>query len=391
MSARKEMLGTLLIQQGLLAPDQLEKALADQAQHGGRLGTILVAQGLVQIDDLSHCLAQQHDVSDAPIEKFQSITPAVLGALDPVVCAKYVMLPLTKEGQTVHVAMRDPHAADTPPELRNATFSLVPYAAPELRLFLFLERLLHVPRPDYLAHIPDDLILKTSPKPPPIPGSVRAAPSTSRPPIAVTLPSASKRDLSAEEPLLVEEPSDLSQLSIAEGVAHADGGDTDKDFEPLSREALEAEAGWEIRDHVVDFSGGGEDTAPLELELDDAGNFHDEAQETNATLIDGGSALDLDLDLSEDAGSTKAASGTASGNETLDIEIDLGELELGGATDESPPSGALTTLDVDLEFAAPESAGRLTGDRDGGNALDLELEGESGRVDDPIPLDLEER
>ncbi len=55
-------LGEHLVERGVLTPDALSAALAEQARSGGRLGDILLARGLVDGTALSVALAQQHDL-----------------------------------------------------------------------------------------------------------------------------------------------------------------------------------------------------------------------------------------------------------------------------------------------------------------------------------------
>lgn len=66
-------LGELLIQKGLLKPEQLEKALEEQERSGEFLGAILVALRFVTEDDLLHVLSEQfnipvHDLKKKPVD-----------------------------------------------------------------------------------------------------------------------------------------------------------------------------------------------------------------------------------------------------------------------------------------------------------------------------------
>jgi hypothetical protein len=57
-----ERLGMLLVERGALAPGEIERALADQEQHGGKLGEILLERGLISRPLLTRVLAQQAGV-----------------------------------------------------------------------------------------------------------------------------------------------------------------------------------------------------------------------------------------------------------------------------------------------------------------------------------------
>lgn len=52
-------LGELFVETGLISADELEEALAEQDETGGRLGEILLSQGLVSPPELTRTLADQ--------------------------------------------------------------------------------------------------------------------------------------------------------------------------------------------------------------------------------------------------------------------------------------------------------------------------------------------
>src|SRR5256885_1754292 len=52
-------LGEMLLADGLLEPDDLDKALAFQTDYGGRLGSILVRMGALSESDLIQVLSRQ--------------------------------------------------------------------------------------------------------------------------------------------------------------------------------------------------------------------------------------------------------------------------------------------------------------------------------------------
>ncbi|MCK7581245.1 MAG: hypothetical protein MZV65_40150 [Chromatiales bacterium] len=55
----KVRLGDLLVQQQLISPEQLTRALAEQKKSGRKLGRIFVDSGYVSEDGLSQALARQ--------------------------------------------------------------------------------------------------------------------------------------------------------------------------------------------------------------------------------------------------------------------------------------------------------------------------------------------
>jgi len=55
-------LGTLLVREGALTPEQLEEALVEKDATGHRVGEIVVARGWVTPGDVARLLAEQHDL-----------------------------------------------------------------------------------------------------------------------------------------------------------------------------------------------------------------------------------------------------------------------------------------------------------------------------------------
>src|SRR5919197_4623354 len=60
-AASKPRLGDLFVQRGLITREQLEEALEDQREHGGKLGEILVEKGWVSRVDLAGVISKQWD------------------------------------------------------------------------------------------------------------------------------------------------------------------------------------------------------------------------------------------------------------------------------------------------------------------------------------------
>ena len=61
-------LGEILTERGLISQLELEDALREQEEEGGRLGEILFARGLVSGVDLRDALAEQHGL-DLRVER----------------------------------------------------------------------------------------------------------------------------------------------------------------------------------------------------------------------------------------------------------------------------------------------------------------------------------
>ena len=118
-------LGDLLVEENLLAPDQLQEALAIQEKQGGFLGQILVSQGFITQEAVASCLVKQCKIPHLSLLDYD-IGSDVLSLIPEAVCRKHNLLPIDKLGRILTVAMVDPLDIDALEEVRAA--------CPELRI-----------------------------------------------------------------------------------------------------------------------------------------------------------------------------------------------------------------------------------------------------------------
>jgi type IV pilus assembly protein PilB len=104
MSAK---LGEILVRENLISPQHLREALDYQREHGGRLGYNLVKLGLVSDDMITAVLSRQYGIPSVNLELFQ-IDEHVLQLIPQEVAQKYSVLPLSRVGASLTLAMVDP-------------------------------------------------------------------------------------------------------------------------------------------------------------------------------------------------------------------------------------------------------------------------------------------
>ena len=104
MSAK---LGEILVRENLISPQNLREALDYQRQHGGRLGFNLVKLGLVSDDMITAVLSRQYGIPSVNLDLF-NIDPSVLSLIPQEVAQKHSVLPLSRVGATLTLAMVDP-------------------------------------------------------------------------------------------------------------------------------------------------------------------------------------------------------------------------------------------------------------------------------------------
>jgi type IV pilus assembly protein PilB len=102
-----DKLGELLVRSGRINPTQLNEALALQKEHGGRVGTNLVKLGYLTEKQLVESLSQHFKVPSVDLTGVD-IDEAVLKIIPADLARKYTILPVTKTGATITVAMIDP-------------------------------------------------------------------------------------------------------------------------------------------------------------------------------------------------------------------------------------------------------------------------------------------
>ena len=104
MSAK---LGEILVRENLITAQNLREALDYQREHGGRLGFNLVKLGLVSDDMITAVLSRQYGIPSVNLDLFH-IDEAVLRLIPQEVAQKHSVLPLSRVGATLTLAMVDP-------------------------------------------------------------------------------------------------------------------------------------------------------------------------------------------------------------------------------------------------------------------------------------------
>src|SRR5712692_2097864 len=128
MSAR---LGELLVKEKLISQDQLKQALDHQKTHGGRLGTALVKLGLVTDDEVTAVLSRQYGVPSINL-KFYEVDPAVVKLIPQETAVRYQIVPLSRVGSTLTIAMTDPTNVFAMDDIKFMTgFNVEPVVASE--------------------------------------------------------------------------------------------------------------------------------------------------------------------------------------------------------------------------------------------------------------------
>jgi type IV pilus assembly protein PilB len=100
-------IGDLLLKEKRITPEQLQEALNYQRQHGGKLGFNLVKLGYVKDEEITALLSKQYGVPSIALAQFE-IDPTVIKLVPAETALKYQIVPLSRAGATLTIAMTDP-------------------------------------------------------------------------------------------------------------------------------------------------------------------------------------------------------------------------------------------------------------------------------------------
>src|SRR5687767_11386982 len=127
-------LGDLLLKEGLVSREQLDKALLEGKQNGTRLGYALVKLGYVQETDITKMLARQFRMPAVDLSRFE-VDPRIAKLIPADLATKHLVLPLKRDGRTLTVAMADPTNLGVIDDLKFITrYDIFPVIAGEYTL-----------------------------------------------------------------------------------------------------------------------------------------------------------------------------------------------------------------------------------------------------------------
>jgi type IV pilus assembly protein PilB len=100
-------IGELLLKEKKITPTQLQEALGYQKANGGKLAMNLVKLGFVRDEEITALLSRQYGVPSIDLGKFE-IDAAVVKLIPGETAQKYQVVPLSRAGATLTLAMTDP-------------------------------------------------------------------------------------------------------------------------------------------------------------------------------------------------------------------------------------------------------------------------------------------
>src|ERR1700683_1010411 len=126
-----QRLGDLLVKEKVITPEQLEQAMKAQKETNVRLGSALVKLGFLTDEDVTNFLSRQYGVPAINLSYFE-IDPAVVKLIPFETAKRYQILPLSRVGASLTIAMVDPTNVFAMDDIKFMTgFNIEPVVASE--------------------------------------------------------------------------------------------------------------------------------------------------------------------------------------------------------------------------------------------------------------------
>src|SRR4026209_1173277 len=100
-------IGDLLLKEKRITPAQLQEALSYQKSNGGKLCFNLVKLGFVKDEEITALLSKQYGVPSINLAQFE-IDGGIIKLIPADTAQKYQIVPLSRAGSTLTIAMTDP-------------------------------------------------------------------------------------------------------------------------------------------------------------------------------------------------------------------------------------------------------------------------------------------
>src|SRR3990172_8698508 len=124
-------LGEILIKEKIISQDQLKQALEYQKTNNCRLGNALVKLNFLTDDEVTAVLSRQYGVPSINLAYFD-VDPVVIKLIPMDTATKYQILPLSRVGSSLTVAMVDPTNVFAMDDIKFMTgFNIEPVVASE--------------------------------------------------------------------------------------------------------------------------------------------------------------------------------------------------------------------------------------------------------------------
>ncbi|HTA24542.1 MAG TPA: ATPase, T2SS/T4P/T4SS family, partial [Terriglobales bacterium] len=135
-----QRLGDLLVKEKIISPEQLEQAVKIQKDSNTRLGAALVKLGFLSDEDVTNFLSRQYGVPAINLSYFE-IDPSVVKLIPYETAKRYQILPLSRVGASLTIAMVDPTNVFAMDDIKFMTgFNIEPVVASESSILAGIDK-----------------------------------------------------------------------------------------------------------------------------------------------------------------------------------------------------------------------------------------------------------
>jgi type IV pilus assembly protein PilB len=136
-------LGELLVREKLISLTQLRHAQEEQQKSGQNLGYTLAKLGYVRDDEITSFLSQQYRVPTVNLEEYE-VDAEILKLVPKEPCERHKVVPISRTGNALIVAMADPTNLNAIDDLKFLTgYNIEPVIASESAIQAAIEKYYH--------------------------------------------------------------------------------------------------------------------------------------------------------------------------------------------------------------------------------------------------------
>lgn len=116
----EKLLGEILVENGIITPEQLQEVLNAQLKERGLIGELIVKHGFASEDEIAQCLSYQYGYPYLPLENYE-IPQEVITLVPKHIAQHYCLIPIDKIGNTLTIVMANPLNVEAAEDLEDVT------------------------------------------------------------------------------------------------------------------------------------------------------------------------------------------------------------------------------------------------------------------------------
>jgi type IV pilus assembly protein PilB len=140
VAAMPERITALLLNEGIVSRELIERAQRDAKQNGSTVTLALIKTGAIDEVELTKIIARAYKMPAVDLSKFE-VDPKILRLVPSELATKHTLLPLKRDGRTLTVAVADPTNQEILEDLKFVTrYDIFPVLGGEATLRSVIEK-----------------------------------------------------------------------------------------------------------------------------------------------------------------------------------------------------------------------------------------------------------